>query len=298
MSSSHQFLGPDPRGALQFIDRLRLYPTIFADHKDGSSVDTSTWSLAYNFLEKLLHTQSGESEDVKAAVERIRRTLIRDSNEAFSAWIVATFAPWSTVPARETKNAKAKQPSARAAEVARDSLRSDNKTINLLNDAVGSFRNIIDVKSSLLENNIGGTSAEIRQKIGLHIRSWKKDWRLCVLLAMFYEIMNGRDSLQGKSCSFASLGQAANTPLLAVIQTYDAFLSYITKNGLEGACEMRTIVSGGEIIRALGAKPGPWMGEAMDQVIKWQLLHPEITEKKKALQEVIEKKAELGLGSE
>ncbi|KAI9930434.1 CCA tRNA nucleotidyltransferase, mitochondrial [Aspergillus wentii] len=268
--------GPDPRGALHFIDRLQLYPTIFANHQDDVGVDTSSWSLAYNSLQKILHPPK-DSGEIAAVIERVRSLLIRDSPETYYAWIIAAFAPWSTVPGRLPKPAaKAKPLPPRTAEVARDSLRADNKTIVILKCASINASSIIDTKSSLLENRLGGTAAEIRQQIGLLIISWNKDWRLCVLLCILQEIMNGGEFSK-------------------VIQDYDSFLSYIITNNLEGVCEMRPIVNGDEIMQTLGARKGPWMGKALDMVVKWQLLHPEITEKEKALEEVSNRREELGL---
>jgi tRNA nucleotidyltransferase (CCA-adding enzyme) len=80
-----------------------------------------------------------------------------------------------------------------------------------------------------------------------------------------------------------------------VIQEYDRFISYIIQTDLQGVCEMKPIVNGGEIMKALQAKNGPWMSNALDMVFKWQLLHPEITEKEKALEYLLDRKDELGL---
>lgn len=80
-----------------------------------------------------------------------------------------------------------------------------------------------------------------------------------------------------------------------MIQEYDAFLAYIAKHDLEGVCEMKPIVNGGEIMKALKASNGPWMSKATSLVVKWQLLHPEITDKEKALEAVSESREELGL---
>ncbi|EAW19237.1 tRNA adenylyltransferase [Aspergillus fischeri NRRL 181] len=264
--------GPDPRGALRFIDRLGLYHTILANHQDDASADTSTWSLAYNALESLLHPE-GPS---KTALEKVRDFLMRSPLESYHAWMIAALAPWSSVPPRVAKGPKAKPFPPRAAEVARDSLRSDNKMISVLGDAAASWRSIIDVKSSLLEGRMKGTAPEVRQQIGLYIKSWKKDWRLCIVLAILQEVMRGGE-------------------LLPVIQEYDRFISYIIQNDLQGVCEMKPIVNGGDIMKALEAKNGPWMSKALDMVFKWQLLHPEITEKEKALKYLIDRKDELGL---
>ncbi|KAE8395735.1 hypothetical protein BDV23DRAFT_144652 [Aspergillus alliaceus] len=265
--------GPDPRGALQFIDRLGLYPTIFANYQDDVGVDITSWSLAYNALQEFLHPN-----DTSIPTARVRDLLIRDASETHHAWVIAAFAPWTTVPDRTPQGPKAKPLPPRAAEVAKDSLRSDNKTINLLRDASRFWRSIVDVKTSLLEDRMSGTPAEIRQHIGLHIRTWQKDWKLCCVLSMLQEVSQGRD-------------------FSGVIEEYNKFLSYIIDNELENVYDMKPIVNGGEIIQHFGASKGPWMSKALDMVIKWQLLHPEISDKKKALEELSNRKDELGIGS-
>ena len=192
-------LGPDPRGALQLIDRLELYPTIFANHQDGAQADTSSWPLGYNALERIFNPRD---DDPKAIIQRVHQFLIRDKLETYYAWTIAAFAPWSSVPTRVAKGPKAKPLPARTAEVARDSLRSDNKTVAVIGDAAHNWQAITEVKSSLLVGTMDGTAAEVRQQVGLHIRSWKKDWRLCILLAMLQEIMNGGDFIKGEEPPF------------------------------------------------------------------------------------------------
>ncbi|KAF7118140.1 hypothetical protein CNMCM5793_007533 [Aspergillus hiratsukae] len=257
--------GPDPRRALHLIDRLGLYNTIFTNYQDDVTADTSTWSLAYNALESLLHPVGAST----ATLEKVRDFLIHNPLESYYAWMIAALAPWSSVPPRVAKGPKAKPFPPRAAEVARDSLRSDNKMISVLGDAAASWRSIIGVKSSLLEGRINGTAAEVRQQIGLHIKSWKKDWRLCILLAILQEIMRGGEFLAGEKQIQMTPDTSVELEVLtctrlAVIQEYDGFISYIIQNDLQGVCEMKPIVNGGEIMKALEAKNGPWMSNALD----------------------------------
>ncbi|KAE8154760.1 hypothetical protein BDV25DRAFT_135680 [Aspergillus avenaceus] len=263
--------GPDPHGALQLIDQLELYQTIFANHQDDVDVKSVSWPFAYNALAEILRP----SDDL-APTARVRDLLIRDDLERYYAWIIAAFAPWTLELDRVAKGKKAKPLPPRAAEVARDSLRSDNKTIMLLTDAVRSWRSIVDTKSSIVDGTMSGTAAEIRQQVGLLIRSWKKDWRLCCVLAMLQEISQGGE-------------------FSAVIRGYDRFLSYILDNSLIDVYEMKPIVNGSEIIQHLKAPKGPWMSKALDMAIRWQLLHPEVTDKEKALEELSNRKKELGL---
>ncbi|PLB51208.1 tRNA nucleotidyltransferase/poly(A) polymerase [Aspergillus steynii IBT 23096] len=265
--------GPDPRVALELIDRLGLHPTIFANVHDEARADTSSWAAAYNGLATLLSPQN-----TSESVARVRQTLIRENSEAYYAWVITTFAPWSAVPARVARGPKAKPLPPRPAEMARDGLRSDNKTIAILSDAAQNWRTIIDIKSSLLEGRMDGTDAEIRQKIGLHIRSWKRDWRLCVVLSLLQEIMQGGEFAQ-------------------VVQDYDKFLTYVVDHNLQDIHDLKPIVHGGEIMQRLGGKKGPWLARALEMVLEWQLLHPECTDKEKALEVVCARKEELGFGS-
>ncbi|EPS32837.1 hypothetical protein PDE_07798 [Penicillium oxalicum 114-2] len=262
--------GPDPRGALHIIDRLGLYPTIFANHQDDVSVDTSTWPLAYNTLARIFNPS-----DTEESLKRIRRIILEDPSTHSSAWMIAAFAPWTSVPSRSQGKEK-RPPPLRPVEVGRDSLKADNKTLFILRDATAHFEDIIACKNSLLQGTIQASAAEIRQQIGLRIRSWGKEWRLCVLLAILQEVMRGRD-------------------LSPVAEEYDRFLAYVVEKDLEAVCELKPIVNGLEIMQHLGAKKGPWMSKATGFVVEWQLLHPEITDKAVVLEEISMRRAELGL---
>lgn len=130
---------------------------------------------------------------------------MRDETTVYYAWVVAAFAPWMSIPERQVKGAKAKHVAPRAVEVARESLRIDNKTLTILRDASRNYEEIIETKSSLLDDSVNGSPAEIRQQIGLLIRSWGKDWRICMLLALLQEIMAGRDFTGKTNTSFDGL---------------------------------------------------------------------------------------------
>lgn len=183
---------------MQFIDRLGLYLTIFANHQDDVTADTSTWSIGYNALARFLHPTT-EDGGVQVVVDRLRQILVRDATSTYYAWIIAAFAPWCSVPRRKGVDRKNKSFPQRAVEVARESLRSDNKTLNLLRDGAAHYKDIIKWKFDLLTHKIEGTPAEIRKKLGLQIRTWSKDWKLCVVLAMLQEVMQGRDFAEGKA---------------------------------------------------------------------------------------------------
>ncbi|RAL14851.1 tRNA adenylyltransferase [Aspergillus homomorphus CBS 101889] len=264
--------GPDPRGALHIIDCLGLYPTIFANFQDDATVETSSWLSAYNTVERILRA----SEDgLPAKQEDLRDFLIRDKQEEYYAWMLSAMAPWSRIPARPAKG-KGRPPPPRAAEVARDSLRADNKVISVVGDAATSWQSIIEVKNSLSKRSMGEDPVEVRKLVGLHIRSWKKDWRLCVLHAMLQEVMQGRE--------YGS-----------VVAEYAAFISYIKESDLQDVYELKPLVNGDQIMKTMGGKKGPWLAKALQMVIDWQLLHPYSTDQEGALKALADKREELGM---
>jgi len=80
-----------------------------------------------------------------------------------------------------------------------------------------------------------------------------------------------------------------------VTQEYDALLEYMEKQDLVDVCEMKPIANGDEIMKYMKVSKGPWMSKVMDAAIKWQLLHPEVTEKEKVLEALSDQREKLGI---
>lgn len=61
-----------------------------------------------------------------------------------------------------------------------------------------------------------------------------------------------------------------------IIQSYNSFVEKIHQLDLANDVEARPILNGREVVAALGVdKPGPWVGKVLDDVIEWQLGHPQ-----------------------
>jgi len=61
-----------------------------------------------------------------------------------------------------------------------------------------------------------------------------------------------------------------------IIQSYNSFVNKIHELDLTNDVEARPILNGKEVVKALGAdKPGPWVGKVLDDVMEWQLGHPQ-----------------------
>ncbi|KAF7306511.1 tRNA nucleotidyltransferase [Mycena indigotica] len=61
----------------------------------------------------------------------------------------------------------------------------------------------------------------------------------------------------------------------ALIELYNTFASRIEELKLEDVGELKHIITGNDVFKALGAtKQGPWTGKALAKVLEWQLDHP------------------------
>lgn len=183
---------------MNYIDYLSLYSTIFANHRDDVNVDTKSWSLAYASLERITNPPDGGDALLLATSNHVRDTLLREPLDTYHAWYVAAFSPWATVPVRQPEKSQKQPIPPRVAEVARDSLRLENKIVSILKDATTNYRAVTDLKNSIISGSLTGTKAEIRLHVGWTVRSWKKDWRMCVVMALLQEIMAQDNFSKGK----------------------------------------------------------------------------------------------------
>lgn len=59
--------------------------------------------------------------------------------------------------------------------------------------------------------------------------------------------------------------------------------------------ELKPIANGHEISALFGVGQGRWLRSALEMLIKWQLLHPDNSNKEEALEELKARRAELGV---
>jgi len=68
---------------------------------------------------------------------------------------------------------------------------------------------------------------------------------------------------------------------------------YLDELGLQSAYDLKPIVDGKALAEALGTRPGPWMKDALDIVMAWQLRHQDTATKEDAIEAVKNKHGEL-----
>ncbi|KAH0565691.1 hypothetical protein GP486_000910 [Trichoglossum hirsutum] len=279
--------GNDPFGALVLIDRLGLYNTIFTDPENNLMFvpDLSCWQQTYRFLHSILREDQG-SNSAAGACSRIQPMLIRNAEEAYLAWLLASLTPWANLQAFPPSKSSKKKLQPMAAIVAREGLKVNNKVFEVIAGACGNSeeitRNITKLKSLLESGNsdLESNDSIDRGALGMAIRRWGSNWRPHVLFSLLLELKRIGDNTQ---------------EMYNVLESYAAFLRHLEKLGLLEAYSLKPILDGTRLCEELRVKPGPWMKGALEMVMEWQLRHPDQTDPQAAVIEIEKRRVDLGI---
>jgi tRNA nucleotidyltransferase/poly(A) polymerase len=259
--------GPDPRKALEYIDQLDLYDTIFVDPtREGVYIpDTTNWKEAYDTREKISKSQGS-----------LHNILIQNVEDEFMTWVVTALLPWMNAP--EPPPAKSgKRALPMAANVTREGLKASNKITDLLTVCMWNREEIEDLKD---------LKTTARDVLGMAIRKWGAMWRLQLMASMLFDVFQQPDHknstiITQTSCPFAQL-----TNVSGIIDQYTRFVTTLKDLDLLDSHTIKPLVDGKTLSTTLSTKPGPWMGPALDVLVAWQFRHPGITDPTSAIEEI------------
>ncbi|KAH7115984.1 tRNA nucleotidyltransferase [Dendryphion nanum] len=265
--------GPDPLLALQLIDKLGLYNTIFTDPTRDlkSEPDTDYFSPAYAFVNSVVR------EKASNIPETIGKTLTGNAEEQYLAWICATVMPWADAPTIPHQK-PTQRPYYAAYLVAREGFKAPNKVCDVIAAALRDgeeIRKFVDECHSQLRrpnSSKVGDDAAARDTLGMAVRRWGATWRSQVLFSLIYELVLGSVSRE------------------SILQSYTTFLDRLISLEILDAYTFKPLITGTELAKALNTKPGPWMKDALDVVMAWQLRNPSITDPAEAVEAVKESK--------
>ncbi|KAK7751359.1 CCA tRNA nucleotidyltransferase, mitochondrial [Diatrype stigma] len=288
--------GNHPRRALQYINDLGLYYTIFTDPNNAGFPlpDISTWKFAYDCLDALRQNKTPGS---------IYDVLVRSEEAAYFAWALSALAPFGPVEQPPHKG-KGKAPLPYGTLAAREGIKAPNKLSDVCTAAYNHRQEIMTLKNAVLE---GAPDAKERDKFGMAIRHWDSKgghWRLQVLSALLVEAMEVLPSSTDKSGELyqqRTLFQTL-TPLPAntvnnedFLRGWQTFLDHLEHLDVMEAPTLKRLIDGTQLAKALGVKPGKWMAHALEICVAWQLRNPEATDPAGAVEEVDSKRNEIGI---
>lgn len=283
------------------MDRLGLYHAIFSDPTQQLSTQPSVdrWHVAYECLEYIFRSNRPGS---------IGSLLIRSEDAAYLAWNLAAVTPWIALGDPAGHNQKVNNLPAVAA-VAREGFRAPNRVIAVMAASHRHRMEIIGLKVAVCSKD---ASSRQRARLGMAIRRWDGQggsWTLQVLSALLVDAMEHLDSWE--DCERPGQGQDQETesPRLssreddgtlgrkcsAFIEGWQLFLDHLVELDVYEAPAMKRLIDGRSLANALGIRPGKWTGKALDICMAWQLRNPGEVNPQGAVDEVRERKEELGI---
>ena len=221
-----------------------------------------------------------------------------------------------TIQNRQSEQAGSKLPLPYATNVARGGIKANNQVCNVVTAAFRNYESIKSLSSSIWQykNAVPGSiappdfakekvSLSARDSLGMLIRKWDSQgghWRIQVLFALLaeaYEIPCGSMGMRHFS---------TNTRLTDTYTAYESsfgrwqsFIDHLEGMDLMDAPSIKPIMDGKRLQADLNADSGPWMKEALEVCMAWQLRNSMLVrsdpEKAKceAVEEVRGKKEEL-----
>jgi tRNA nucleotidyltransferase (CCA-adding enzyme) len=263
--------GNGPCRALQLIDRLGLYSTIFTDPTAQSSplADSSEWHAIYKCLEVLESNKTPGS---------IYQSLVRSDDAKYLAWILTALTPWSAIPNPQPGVAGGKLPLPLATNVAREGFKADNKICSVVTAAFRNCGDVIKLKDSVTREE---PFVNERDTLGMMIRKWDSmggQWKLQVLFALLVDVSRSGDECLGLSQFNMILFSTDGSPD-AIFTGWQRLVDHLESLDLMDVVAIRNILDGKRLQKDLNAGPGPWLKEALEVCMAWQLRNAEIVEK-------------------
>ncbi|KAI1321929.1 hypothetical protein F5Y16DRAFT_413587 [Xylariaceae sp. FL0255] len=271
--------GNNPRRALQYINDLGLYHTIFTDPTTAGALlpDVSKWHLAYDCLGSLSQNSTPGS---------IYRVLVRTDEASYYAWNLAALCPWGSIE-EPVHTGPGKIPPPFITLAAREGIKAPNKLCDLITGAYRNRKEILSLKGAVVAK---APYISERDQFGMAIRRWESKgghWRLQVLFALLVEAT--------PRWSPSSKNSAANS---AFLNEWQSFLDHLQELDVMEAPSLKRIIDGTQLAKALGVKAGKWMTQALDVCVAWQLRNPGVSDPTGAIEEVESKREELGIPSQ
>ncbi|KAK7221976.1 hypothetical protein V2G26_009979 [Clonostachys chloroleuca] len=190
-------------------------------------------------------------------------------------------APWMLIQDPPNVTRKASQPPPVGA-IARNGFRAPNRLVDVIGAAHRHREEILKLKLAV---KAGEAWVKERDTVGMMIRRWDHfgSWKLQVLSALLVDAMERLEEWKEQS----------TTEQTDFLRGWQNLLDHLVELDVVDAPNIKRLVDGRALSKALGIKPGKWTGKALDVCMEWQLRNPNETDIAGAVEEVRKKKDEL-----
>ncbi|KAL8691502.1 MAG: hypothetical protein Q9218_003288 [Villophora microphyllina] len=257
------FKGPNQHQALQLIDRLGLYDTIFTDIESSPSTpaNTGSWRRAYDQA-RAFDQAEPEKYEPDHPMNVIKHILLRNSDDTYHMWLLCALVPWARVTIPAPAKTKGKVSLTSAAKAAREGIKADNNTVKTIDSAAMHLDQIIQIKDDTVSEGPPTTSPLKRKQESVTREAQESPTEECQTL----------------------------------LKSYATWLSTLKDLELLEVYQLKPLLTGNKLSEALGEKPGPWMSKALEMVVAWQLRNPDEKDPEAAVAEVMSRKKDLAHG--
>ncbi|KAF4452859.1 hypothetical protein F53441_4362 [Fusarium austroafricanum] len=284
-----------PYEALELIDDLQLFHAIFTDPTQDSlpAPDISRWGVAYTCLDELLRDQSSTS---------VASRLITSTDASYFAWNLAALSPWMTIEEPPNPRKKRNAPPL-VAVVSREGFKAPNRLSEIVTASHRHREEILELKHAVCN---GEPYILERDRFGMAIRKWDTPagtWRLQVLNALLVEASGSlsewsRNKSESRAYTMLSSHVSWTDEFPEqkhFLAGWNSFLDHLAKLDVYEAPSLKRLLDGKRLATELGTKPGKWTGPALEVCVAWQLRNPGETDPAGAIEEVQQRRDELGI---
>jgi tRNA nucleotidyltransferase (CCA-adding enzyme) len=277
--------GPDPHDAMRLVFDLGLYFTIFSDPtvEDLKHYQPDTKGTM-GLIDELKSLLDGDSD--------LPELLARDADERYMAWLLTAIVPYRDAPQPEAQEAGRKALPPIPTGVTREGIKATNKICDIVTSSVRNLNEIarlvdgVDTQKRRAQKTPGSQDLAARDTLGMAVRRWGPTWRSQVMYALLVELVEHRDNVDGKSAPCKVNSRLCANEMTAIERKYATFTTHLRDLDILDAYTLKPLLDGKALAKALATPPGPWMKDALDVVMAWQLRNPHVKDPSEAIEEV------------
>lgn len=279
------FQGPDPVGAVQLLNRLRLFEAVFEVHPSATADVTAEFANAGSVLVDMYIKVMSSWKDIDSVISNEDNTYIdaetKDDSVAMrrQSLLAALLLP---LRACQVTGIKGRLQSM-SSHVIKDSLKwrvKDSEAVEVLHAAAPKLLNVYQQIRDV-QGNHSDAPQEARIALGRCIRDVKSLWRSSIALAALVGTKEakllGVDPTFDRTYDFQPL-ESSGLSLTEQVELCRALEAAVEAWNLDECWTWTPLLNGKQVMLALEkTSGGPWLGKMMNKVVDWQLLHPDST---------------------
>lgn len=237
------------------VDELRIQEQMIDTRIDEA---TQVYNLFINYVDR--DTPFGA----------ICRQIFGNSATRKQFWLFTVLEPYKGISVRISE--KKKLELSYVEVVIKEGLRFGKTDYDLVSKATKSAHN------DFLGRHFLNPDETTRAGLGTYMRGLGDHFELSLVGHAFIDVMNSCTVVDNSKVLPSFNGNSVTIDkekIKKVIQNYNSLLFLIEKEKLQDVRDMKPLVDGKRISQELHRKPGPWMRLVTEEVILWQLDHPE-----------------------